>query len=284
MKLRLFIAALILSGLAVRSYAEQSPLGLSWKENLLTISGDQIPGGKITVWYIEAYCRAGSTARNWQDTVFPHTTKVLEASKDQTRIVLESKLEDGVVVRHTILSTKDSVNFELEAFNPTNRQSDAHWGQPCMRVDRFVGMKPEYASEGYLSKSFLFVENPETKQPQQVFLNKLQPWSKLAKYTPGQVWAGPGVSRNDLNPRPLSPIKTANGLIGCVSSDGKKILATAWEPYQELFQGVIVCLHSDFRIGGLAPGEKRLLKGRIYVVENNLELLLNRYQKDFPAR
>ena len=87
-----------------------------------------------------------------------------------------------------------------------------------------------------------------------------------------------------MNPRPLSPIKTANGLIGCVSSDGKKILATAWEPYQELFQGVIVCLHSDFRIGGLAPGETRLLKGRSYVVENNLELLLNRYQKDFPAR
>ena len=28
-------------------------------------------------------------------------------------------------------------------------------------------------------------------------------------------------------------------------------LATAWEPYQELFQGVIVCMHSDFRIGGL---------------------------------
>ena len=27
-------------------------------------------------------------------------------------------------------------------------------------------------------------------------------------------------------------------------------MAVAWEPYQELFQGVIVCLHSDFRIGG----------------------------------
>ena len=31
-------------------------------------------------------------------------------------------------------------------------------------------------------------------------------------------------------------------------------MATAWEPYQELFQGVIVCLHSDFRIGGLEAG------------------------------
>ena len=71
-----------------------------------------------------------------------------------------------------------------------------------------------------------------------------------------------GASREDVNPRPLSPILPSNGLIGCVSADGKEMLATAWEPYQELFQGVIVCLHSDFRIGGLKPGQSKTIRGR----------------------
>ena len=70
------------------------------------------------------------------------------------------------------------------------------------------------------------------------------------RYTPGQVWCPEDVSRNDVNPRPLSSLVPSNGLIGCFSGDGKQLMATAWEPYQELFQGVIVCLHSDFRIGG----------------------------------
>ena len=59
-------------------------------------------------------------------------------------------------------------------------------------------------------------------------------------------------------------------------------MATAWEPYQELFQGVIVCLHSDFRLGGLAPGESKRIRGKIYVVPNDVEALLKRYEADFP--
>src|SRR5436309_14237727 len=34
------------------------------------------------------------------------------------------------------------------------------------------------------------------------------------------------------------------GLIGCFSHDGKMILATAWEPYQDLFVGIVACLHA----------------------------------------
>ena len=60
------------------------------------------------------------------------------------------------------------------------------------------------------------------------------------------------------------------------------IYATAWEPYEELFQGVIRCLHSDFRIGGLAPGETKTIRGKIYIVPNEVDALLARYNKDFP--
>ena len=60
------------------------------------------------------------------------------------------------------------------------------------------------------------------------------------------------------------------------------IMATAWEPYQELFQGVIRCIHSDFRIGGLKPGETKSIRGMIYLMKNDMNLLLKKYQADFP--
>jgi hypothetical protein len=60
------------------------------------------------------------------------------------------------------------------------------------------------------------------------------------------------------------------------------LLATAFEPYQELFQGVIACVHSDFRIGGLKPGEKKSIRGKLYVLKNDVPALLSRYRRDFP--
>ena len=71
-------------------------------------------------------------------------------------------------------------------------------------------------------------------------------------------------------------------MIGCFSGDEKLVFATAWEPYQELFQGVARCLHSDFRLGGLKPGEKKRIRGKIYLVANDIPSLLKRYAADFP--
>jgi hypothetical protein len=87
-----------------------------------------------------------------------------------------------------------------------------------------------------------------------------------------------------VNPRPLSSVVPSNGLIGCVSSDGKELVATSWEPYQELFQGVIVCLHSDFRIGGLEPGESKTTRGKIYLMPADFPALEARYRSDFPGQ
>jgi hypothetical protein len=96
------------------------------------------------------------------------------------------------------------------------------------------------------------------------------------------VWCPAAVPRTDVNPRPLNPLVPSNGLIGCFSADEKMIFATAFEPYQELFQGVIRCLHSDFRLGGLEPGETKMIRGKIYVVTNDVPALVARYAKDFP--
>ena len=174
-------------------------------------------------------------------------------------------------MRHTIRVEKDAVDFRLVATNPTEKPSLAHWAQPCIRVDKFTGR----TQKTYLEKSFIFLNGQLVRMPTPV-------WATKARYTPGQVWAPRNVDRNDVNPRPLNPLVPDNGLIGCFSADESMILATAWEPYQELFQGVIVCLHSDFRIGGLNPGQTKKIRGKLYLVDNDVEALLARYRKDFP--
>jgi hypothetical protein len=231
--------------------------------------------GDVEIHYLEAFCRPGSTDRDWNETVIPHRTQLAEAAPGGKLIRLRSVLEDGVTVEHEIRAGADEVDFRLTARNPTQTASAAHWAQPCMRVDRFTGTRRAFGAEEYLPKCFLFLGGKLARMP-------TKPWATRARYTPGQVWCPKHVDRNDVNPRPLNPEVPSNGLIGCYSADDRLILATAWEPYQELFQGVITCIHSDFRLGGLAPGETKRVRGKIYIVDADVPALLRRYKRDFP--
>ena len=57
-----------------------------------------------------------------------------------------------------------------------------------------------------------------------------------------------------------------------------------WEPYQEIFQGVITCMHNDFRIGGLEPGQTKEIRGEMYVIRGEMADVLQRYRRDFPEQ
>ena len=253
--------------------AADAPLQLLWEKNYLTISGDHLSGKEMKIHYLEAYCRAGSTDADWvQHTMVGHTTEQVEASADKTLIRLEDVVSDGVRVSHEIRSTSDEVRFEIVAHNPTKKRSEAHWAQPCIRLDKFTGAN----QETYLAKSFVCLDGELARFP-------TKDWATKARYMPGQVWCPQGVDRNDVNPRPLSPLVPSNGLIGCDSADEKQVFGVAFDPYQELFQGVAVCLHSDFRLGGLQPDETRKIKGRIYIVPD-VATLLKRYHSDFPEQ
>lgn len=270
------LGEMMIGGTVAAADAERA-LSLSWDKEMLTIHGKHLPGGALDVWYIEAFCRAGSTRRDWRQTIVPHTTQLVEAGPGGRWIKLRSRLSDGVVIEHEIRTGRDEVNFKVVATNPTQIESEAQWAQPCIRVDRYAGTKAERGSEAYLKHCFIYVDGKPVRLP-------TAPWARTALYTPGQVWCPEQVNRDDVNPRPLSSIVPSNGLIGCVSADGKELIATAWEPYQELFQGVIVCLHSDFRIGGLKAGESRTIRGKIYLMPADFTELRSRYLKDFPGQ
>ncbi len=251
---------------------EPQRLKLDWATNNLTISGDHLPGGEMTVNYLEAYCRAGSTDADWgKHTKLKHQTVRLDDGLDDTFVKLQCEVEDGLVVLHEIRSTHDEIDFRILATNPTDKRSEAHWAQPCIRLDKFTGR----TQKTYLARSFVFLDG-------QLSLMPTPNWATEARYTPGQVWAPNGVDRNDVNPRPLSDLVPSNGLIGCFSADDSMLFATAFEPYQELFQGVIVCLHADFRLGGLEPDETKSSRGKIYILPNDVPALLKRYERDFP--
>jgi hypothetical protein len=267
---RVIAAFWIMNVVTAASAGDDRNMRLAWKNNILTISGPDLPGKEMKVLYIEAYCRPGATDRKWEQTVIGHRTRVVSQAEDGHSLVLECTLNDGVKVRHKIRAGVDEIEFLLTATNPTDKASEAQWAQPCVRVDAFTGRN----QKSYLEKCFVFLDGKLSRMP-------TRDWATKALYTPGQVWCPKGVNRADVNPRPLNKAVTDNGLIGCYSADEKMVMAIAFEPYQELFQGVITCLHSDFRIGCLAPGETKKIRGKIYVVPADVEGLLRRYEKDF---
>lgn len=281
-RLTLLLLALA-AALALPARAAPPPgqhLALSWDKNFLRIRGDAIPGREIEINYLEAYCRPGSTDRDWSQTVIGHETEKVSAVPDSSVIKLKDRLRDGVVVEHVITAGADEVDFRLTAHNPTRTDSQVHWAQPCVRVDKFTGCSRDDARAlvpAYVRKCFLFLDGRLTRLP-------TQPWADKARYTPGQVYCPRHVPRDDVNPRPLSSLVPSSGLTGCFSADDKMILALAWEPYQELFQGVIACMHSDFRIGGLKPGETKQIRGKLYVVPADVPALVQRYERDFPEQ
>jgi len=250
-------------------------LTLSRSNNFLVIHGN-FPGAEIRINYLEAYCRAGSTDADWaKHTKVPHTTEFISLSKDNKVMKLRDRVGD-VTVDHTITARRDEVEFLLRARNSSSSASDVHWAQPCVRLAKFMGFERDTGGDldDYLSKCFIFLEGRLERMP-------THDWAKTARYMPGQVWCPAHVPRTDVNPRPLSPLVPSNGLIGCFSADEKMIFATTWEPYQELFQGIARCLHSDFRLGGLRAGQELKIRGKIYIVPNDVPALLKRYERDF---
>ena len=258
---------------AVQSAFCAEHLRLAWTNNLLTISGPSLPGGKIDVWYLEAFCRSGSTHQEWGKTVLPHKTELLSREADGRTLRLRTLVKPDVEMNHEIHAGTDEVSFTFQFKNHGKEKVDIDWFQPaCIRVDRFTGA----VQSNYTAKAFIFTRSG---------LTRLQETRRTeeAIYRGGQVYVPKGVDLADVNPRPISLDQPMNGLIGCFSQDNKFLLATASDQTHELFEGVYVCLHSDPHVGGLAAGQSKVFHSKIYILPNDVDALLKRYRDDFGA-
>ena len=248
-------------------------LEISWTNNLLTVTGTNLPGGKLEIWYLEAFCRSGAHHRNWGQTTLPHKTTLL--TNDNNRVLrFRTAVQPEIEVNHVVTASADELDIRFTIANRGKENVDVQWFQPaCIRVAKFIGA----AQSNYTAKSFIFTERGLT------LLDNTRR-TEEALYRGGQVYVMLGVSTNDANPRPLCLDRPTNGLIGCFSADGKQLLATASDKTHELFEGVYVCLHSDPRIDGLKAGETKTIRAKLYVLPNDVPALLRRYEKDFPSR
>ena len=247
--------------------------GKPWLVGRLSIENSRLPGGILEVMYPEAYCRSGSTNQSWKDTVIQQKTRIVHYDEAKHELHLLSEVGPDVTVEHIIRVREDEIDFQLKFINHGREAVDLEWAQTaCLRVGEFTGL----SQTDYFNKCFIFTEDGLT------MMNSTHR-EKEGYYTPGQVYAFERTDLDDVNPRPISRTRPANGLIGCFSADGETILATAWEPTQELFQGVLECIHSDPHIGGLEPGETKYIRGKIYIAGNDPARLLKRYKQDFPS-
>jgi hypothetical protein len=254
---------------AAISCQAQSNLNLTWTNNLLTVSRPNLPGEKLEIYYLEAFCRKGSTQRDWRKTVLPHKTKLISA--EPTHLRFRTSIEPDAVMLHEVRSGSDVIHFQFALTNESDQSLDLEWFQPaCIRVNRFTGAN----QSNYIARSFIFTERGLTT------LDKTRRREE-AWYRGGQVYVPKVINLADVNPRPISDDQPVNGLIGCFSADGTQLLATASSSTHELFEGVYVCLHSDPHVGGLGPHEQKKIEARIYLMKNDPKELLKRYQRDF---
>jgi hypothetical protein len=229
-----------------------------------------MPGKKLEILYLEAFCKTGSTNRLWDETTIPHKTELVSSDDNGKHISLRTVVQPDIEVLHDIRATKDDVEFNLVLKNNSGKDVDVDWFQPCIRVNGFTNRE----QDDYIARCFIFTDSGLTT------LDKTRR-THQGLYKGGQTYIPAGINLNDVNPRSVSPDQPVNGLIGCFSDNNKYLMATAWDHYQELFQGIFVCIHSDPRIGGLKAGEVKKLKGKLYFMNNDPKELLKRYKQDF---
>ena len=182
-----------------------------------------------------------------------------------------TRFEPGVEVSHEVRAGQDEVEFVFKLTNTGEAAVDLNWFQPaCIRVARFTGRQ----QSNYTARSFIFTERGLTTLDQ-------TKRTEEAVYRGGQVYVPKGINLADVNPRPLCGDAPVNGLIGCFSADDQWLMATASDSTHELFEGIFVCLHSDPHLGGLAPGETKRVRSKLYLMKNDMKALLKRYRRDF---
>ncbi len=83
---------------------------------------------------------------------------------------------------------------------------------------------------------------------------------------------------------PISPDNAQTGLILRESNDGGWVSGIAWENYLSVSGHYpLRCMHLSARVGPLAPGETRMIRGKIYLFSGTKEDGLSKFREDFSV-
>jgi hypothetical protein len=253
---------------------------LEYEFDVLNVAIPGLPA-PLKLLYIEVFARRSSSA-DLSDHFISFVTEQTSAASDGRRIELRSRLDDGVVIDHVLTAGDGEVDLRLDVHNPTDRASDLEYPAACLPTAEFTGTSRELGSEEFLAKCFITTGNgirrlTELDEP---IAADPQPFPDVVLR--GQRWVS-SLTRGEgelMNAEEVSSIEPASGLIGCFSADESLIAAVAWEPFHSLDQAALGCVHSHPWVGGVAPGESKTLRGKIYVVSSIPELLA-RHSRDF---
>ncbi len=137
----MFLRWFLLLGLAILlpGFAHAAPV-LSWTNTLLTVRDPRLPGGKLEVWYLEAFCRAGGHGRKWDQTRVQHQTTLTFAAPDGSELRFRTLVETNVEVLHEVRASDDGLELTFLLANRGAAPWDIQWFQPaCVRVADFTG-------------------------------------------------------------------------------------------------------------------------------------------------
>src|SRR5688572_8176243 len=112
---RFLILIVILILISPSAFSAPEPLQLSWTNSMLVISAPWLPGEKIEVWHMEAFCRSGSTKREWNETVVSHKTELVSATPN--RIKLRTLVYPTVECTHEIRAAQDEITITYSLRN-----------------------------------------------------------------------------------------------------------------------------------------------------------------------
>src|SRR5262249_23734145 len=90
--LSVLASAVLVPGGGAAAGGRDQQLTIRWEKNFLYVRGPKVPGGEIEINYLEAYCRPGSTDRDWRETVIGHTTEKVSTPDNGSVIKLKDTL------------------------------------------------------------------------------------------------------------------------------------------------------------------------------------------------
>src|SRR2546427_12116242 len=82
---------------------------VAWTNNLLTLVHPDLPGGRLEVLYLEAFCRQGARTQDWRQTTLPHHTQLLSASRDGRRLRFLTRVPPDGDVSRDVKAQKDEI-------------------------------------------------------------------------------------------------------------------------------------------------------------------------------